>query len=399
MMVLGFVRHNWMRIAAILLLAAAVYVYLKLEGSGSAAVCSAIVFVALVGIWCAEIATSHPVTVIVKSGAKHDFDWATHYFRGYAIMCIVISHWLGCFGYFKIKTALFYSSTIFFLFISGYLCQYIYARRPVPPARYYQKKLTNVISPFVFCTVLTVLAVYSIGIPRYAVIDPMRNGVAKTIYICAMGGAQTQYWYIPFVSGLFLVSPWLCRLSNIAIVATFLGSFIVSIVIPSRQEVFVIHWPQTLYLYTYFTCYYVLGFVYCRFKDTCDEFIRRFWWMFFAGSVFIACSLCFPDFLRLHFVEHPLLISMQRLCSIGVALFCLNLIKDMRIAVLDMLAKYSFTIYFIHYFFISDFVRVAGNPSWWKMLSLLALFFCLLLGTSALAKKAFGRWSRMFIGS
>lgn len=393
-------KFDWMRALAVSCLTAMTFGYLKLHGSGTAAIMSIGVLVAFLAVWGIDAMTSNrTVRPKNKSGAKRDFDWATHYFRGFAIVCIVTSHWLGCFGYTRVKLSLFYSSTIFF-FISGYLCQYIYDRRPMAPGQYYRKKVANVISPFVFCSAVTVIAIMCIGIPRYAVIDPARLGVAKTIYACVMGGAQRQYWYIPFVSGLFLVSPWLCRLSNIAIVAVFSGSFIVSIVIPSRQEVFVINWPQTLYLYTYFTGYYVLGIVYCRFKEICDEFVRRFWWMFLVGGVFVACSLCFPNFLGLHYVERPLLVSMQRLCSIGVAIFCLNLIRDMRIGVLDMLAKYSFTIYFIHYFFISDFVQAAGSgSSCWKILSLFLVFWVLLLVISVLAKRAFGRWSRAFVGS
>lgn len=76
---------------------------------------------------------------------KKNFDWGMHYFRGFAICAIVINHMAYYLGHESFQWAWLKNGTIFFLFISGYLCQFLDSRRRSSPMEYYSKKLKNVI--------------------------------------------------------------------------------------------------------------------------------------------------------------------------------------------------------------------------------------------------------------
>ena len=140
-MKLNFFWRDWPRLVSVLFLSLAVWLYFTIEGCSTAPLLSFLTFFGLMLVWVCDVLTAKTEGAnSIRKGKRREFDWATHYFRGYAIACIVISHWLGLFGYMKIKMAVFYSSTIFFLFISGYLCQYIYDRKPNAACQYYSKK-------------------------------------------------------------------------------------------------------------------------------------------------------------------------------------------------------------------------------------------------------------------
>ena len=333
---------------------------------------------------------------------KGNFDWATHYFRGFAILCIVMTHWLDIFGSSELSCLFFKSSTIYFLFISGYLCQYIYDRKHLGWFDYYQKKVVNVVAPFLICSVATVLAVLIIGVNRQAVIGANGLLLADLVRLVATGHAQMPYWYIPFVMVLFLISPLLCRISTPGVVAAFVGTFLMAIVFPSRSyDGFVIAFPSTFYLYTYFSCYYVLGFVYCRCKSSIDTFLKNYWWVFVGVAVI---TILGGYIRRLQLVDGALRMSIVRVCTMAVVIPLLNKIANRRIALLNLLAKYSFTIFFIHAFFLADAVKLGGFfprcvPALAANLILLIGYFVAILVMAVLLKVAFGKNSRMFIGS
>ena len=175
----------------------------------------------------------------------------------------------------------FRSSTIFFLFISGFLCQYLFTSRPQPPITYYKKKLQNVICPFLF---------FSIGIGLLRGDSPFSLGFWRDV---ALGRIQLQYWYIPFVSILFLVSPLLCRLTNRLLLSVAAISLVIFCTFPVRPEVgFALSWSHTFHLYAYFTVFYLLGFVYCRYKAQMFAAIKKH--IAIIALIAVAASVVMP---------------------------------------------------------------------------------------------------------
>ena len=326
---------------------------------------------------------------------KAGFDWGMHYFRAFAILTIMATHYFSIYGQTTVKEVLFTGSTIYFLFISGYLCQYIDLRRRDSPLVYYRKKLTNVICPFLVFSILLSLA--------YNLVE-FNFGFVYKIFL---GRVQVQYWYIPFVSALFLVSPLICRAHNRLLIVITLVSLFFFLLFPFRPGVrFRISWPYTFYLYSYFTFFYVVGFLYCRFKETIDGYIKPYWYLFLTGAVSVLLILWRPEVFGLGCIARGFAIGMQRFLMIICAIIGLSYIKDKKIWVLDQLAKYSFTLYFIHVA-VFKHSALAHNflisRSCFSVLItdiiIFILFVAVMLVLSMALKMVIGKHSRLFIGT
>lgn len=345
-------------------------------------------------LWYLEYRQAKNAPMKVKSGKKSSFDWGMHYFRAFAILAIMGTHYAGSFGYTTLVNVALTSSTIFFLFISGYLCQYIDLKRRESPTSYYKKKLLNVVAPFV---VFSLIFGYMKGMLGF------NWGFVKAL-LC--GEIQGQYWYIPFVSGLFLVSPFICRMSNKHLLLTLLVSFFAFLLFPFRPGGFALAWPHTFYLYTYFTVFYVVGFVYCRFKEAIDHAVRPYWYIFLGGGGGLLLMLWCPDILSLKCVERDMAIALQRFMVLVCVVLGLAQLKYKKISILDNLAKYSFTLYFIHFGLFAQthaihdkLVSVLPLPLLVSEIIVFVLYVAGMLVAAILVKTVLGKYSRSVLGS
>lgn len=309
---------------------------------------------------------------------KSSFDTATHYFRAFAILAVMACHYCAMANHDTINRVFFTASTHFFLFISGYLCQFIHERKHDSALEYYRKKLTNVIVPYIlFTTVLSLTP----AAPK---------GILHNLFY---GSAQAPYWYIPFVMTLFIVSPALCRASNRVVLGLFGIAFICSVIVPDRQFPLTWNWPGVAKLYTYFVPYYLLGFVYARHKELADKFLARF----MVPLSILAALLYLP----IVFGGNDFLVSLQRFVMIAAVLGCLRKIESKRIPLLDMTATTSFTLYFVHDLYFHGVLKLI--PVSFRSGFVEALVFLpaaiLLVYLSAFVRKRLGRFSRPLIGS
>ena len=352
---------------------------------------------------------------------KDSFDWGMHDLRAFAITCILLEHLWWHIGLLEEARAFFLGSTIYFLFISGYLCQYLSERRPVSAKTYYRKKLAHVVCPYFFWSVLTVLFIRITGQMRYGVISPDKICWTNLPSIFLLGWAQGPYWYIPFVSGLFLVSPKLTRIRDARMLHVFLVSFALSICLPIRSwnEEFV---PYVL-RYSYFGWSYFLGFLYARFKKRIDPYLNLYVGPALVLGFLLGLRLQQPNWFTFGYPSYDspepdsiafvlggsLAQSLQKLFFLVPAIALSNRLARKRIPVLDWLATYSFTLYFTHHFFVQDFVQLQkwisglvvpgpiGLLILQALLSVLFIAFNLILAMAL--KRLFGQRSRWFIGS
>ena len=114
-----------------------------------------------------------------------------------------------------LRGVLFHSSTLYFVFISGYLFHFL-AQRKFDLRTYYRKKLLNVIVPYVILSVFfTGYAFfwysYTGEVPRFT---KLVTGCREFFQALLYGDVVLTYWYIPFIATIFLVSPLLLRLSE-----------------------------------------------------------------------------------------------------------------------------------------------------------------------------------------
>ncbi len=319
---------------------------------------------------------------------SREFDWQMHYFRAFAILMIMATHYCGVFGFAALDKYFFRSSTIYFLFISGFLCQYLFAVHPQSPIDYCKKKLLNVICPFL---------VFSVAIGLFRGDSPLAIGFWRDV---AFGRIQLQYWYIPFVSILFLASPLLCRLTNRLLLSVFGISLVVFCAFPVRPSVgFALSWSHTFHLYAYFAVFYLLGFVYCRYKAQMFAALKKH--VAVLAVIAVAASVAMP-FAKSHMdAVH----AIQKVSIGSLVLVVLDMIKGHKIWILDLLAKYSFTLYFIHLGLFLQTVKyhdivVSCIPV--SVISELIVFCLYALGMllfAAILKKALGKYSRPMIAA
>ncbi len=352
------------------------------------------------------------------------FDWGMHNLRAFAIVCILFEHFANFTGLLEVSRAFLTGSTVFFLFISGYLCQHLATHRPVSAKTYFRRKVTNVICPYLVWSMLTVFAVRITGTIRYGVIAPDEICWKSLPEIFLFGWAQGPYWYIPFVCVLFLVSPWLTRIGNPDLVRVSFVAFALAICIPVRSSS---HLDGNLVpfamQYSCFAWSYLFGFLYSRFKSSIDrqlsgyvgpalllgillglQFLQPEWFLFAYRSFDAPVP-----YTRSFVLGGSLAQSLQKLCFLVPAVVLANRFSEKRVAVLDWLATHSFTLYFTHHFFVQDFSRMqnwlfivtAPGPIGRMVFRLLlfAVFVAFNLILAMGLKKAFGRYSRCFIGS
>lgn len=348
----------------------------------------------VVGLWCLEAHSAKGGPVKTRGGNKSGFDWGMHYFRAFAILVIMATHYAFVFDYGTLCQVAFTSSTIYFLFISGYLCQYIDARRRESPASYYRKKFLNVILPFLL---------FSVG---FEFLRGMFGFNVDCLLRILLGDVQAQYWYIPFVTLLFLLSPSICRMGNKSLMALTVMSFALFLMFPFRPFGFAIAWPHTFYLYTYFTFFYIIGFVYCRFKESIDNEIKSYWPLFLLGALLLLLLLWKPELVGLNCTERGLAIAMQRFMVLLCVLVGLRFLRDKHILILDLLAKYSFTLYFIHFGVFSMsrpihdwIVAHVFLPLVLSECLVFLLYVGMMLCAAIIFKTVFGKYSRSFLGS
>lgn len=323
------------------------------------------------------------------------FDWGMHYFRAFAILAIMACHYVSGHGYEMTNKVFFTTTTIFFLFISGYLCQFLHVKKNDSTLTYYRKKLMNVICPFIIFSI-----VFAILKGKFQ----FNMGFVKSLFL---GRVQGQYWYIPFVSLLFLFSPFICKMKNNSLIILTGITTYFWIMFPFRPGKFTVQWPEVFYFYTYFTVFYVIGFLYCRYKEKIDYYLKRYIVVLTIGALLGYLILWNPSVLRLKTASSPILICVQRFLTMSCVIVLLDKIKDRKIWILDQMAKYSFTLYFIHFavFIQLDLIRtiilsyVSFLPILIAETLVFVVYIVMMLAISIIFKTAFGKYSRMLIGS
>lgn len=151
-----------------------------------------------------------------------------HYLRAVAIVSIVANHiwhlppsdgpvdWRLLWPMDLVNQTLFHGGSIYFVFISGLLFHHLQAGRFEARA-YYRAKLLNVILPYLVFTAIAML------VGQAPPVDLAGTGSAAEVaqrYLGSYaqhvlyGSAQEQFWYLPFIAVVFLVSPLLLRLPH-----------------------------------------------------------------------------------------------------------------------------------------------------------------------------------------
>ncbi|MCC7280281.1 MAG: acyltransferase [Chromatiaceae bacterium] len=335
-----------------------------------------------------------------------------HYFRGFVILNIVLVHtWVAPREFSDrddarlinlIAAIAFHDSTIYFVFISGFLFYYLSHRFDL--LRYYKTKLVFVVSPYILMTTLVLLARGGLsGLVTERI--ELEAFVGDWIYALFHGTAQVQYWYIPFIVPVFLVSPLLLRipqrawptLAVIAALVPLLGTRTGS--------------TLSLGLYLYLFPVYLIGIYAAMDYQAFSTLIKRRLVLLVALAVLSTGVLALfagRVYLWGPFNLNESLFYVQVLAICFIALVLFQRLEGWKSPLLDAFATYSFSIFFLHLLVELGPVKLL----WYELVDQLApglmlplsLLFAIgvafaTLGVCILAKRLLGQYSRWIIGT
>ncbi|WP_170265491.1 acyltransferase family protein [Thiohalocapsa marina] len=342
---------------------------------------------------------------------KRPFLAHIHYFRAFAIINIVLVHtWVAPSEFSDradahllnlIREIAFHDATLYFIFISGFMFSYLSPKFTL--ARYYHSKLVTVISPYILMTMLVLVA--------RAMPDVLGGSFDLGAFLASLwhalltGSAQVQFWYIPFIAVVFLVSPLLLRIPRRWIGAVTLVAALLPL-LGTRTG-------STLALgqYIYFFPVYMIGAYAAMDYASFSALIRRWmpllvvlavlstvWLIWLAGAV--------PTWGPLNGSESLFYVQKMSICLIALILFQSLEAHDLKLV--SLFATYSFSIYFLHllvefgpvklFWFeqVDAFAPQAMIPA--AFVFALGVAFAT-LAVSMLLKRLFGRYSRYVIGA
>lgn len=330
-----------------------------------------------------------------------------HYFRAFAIINIVIVHlWRiplekneGMENQEIIREVLFNNSTIYFIFISGFLFHHIKIK--ISTGQYYRKKINSVIVPFAFNAVLTWFVFYMLD--RFSIYTYHEIKTNPLIAILT-GSIIPHLWYIPFVSLIYLISPFLLRIPNKFFIKYIPFLFVVPM-LGTRTGTDI-----TIGQYLYFFPIYLLGmFVSMNFRKAVFILKKKQIWCF--GIIIISSLFIFQIFKIYQHGEFKQLQNgifyIQKLAIIGCLLPIFDKVSINKYEFLNKIASMSFGIYFIHYTLgrlqqplLFKFLEVYIPSYGWGLTSLIFPFLIILecMGIMYIIKRILGGKSKYVIG-
>ena len=350
-----------------------------------------------------------------------------HSFRGFAIINIVAIHAV-VFALFMVpkfdwnpknpivmgNEILFHNSTIYFAVISGIL--YVTVLQYKGFKAFFMSKLKYVLLPYLFFTVLfsmnhsTPENWYSFQ-PSWA--SYWKDFFRNLVY----GKADFQYWYIPVLFFMYLVTPLLDYFIKIPKWGFWLmGIFIFIPLVFRRIELEELMQSNQLSLQTmlYFTGAYAAGMVIGLDLEKSIAWIKKYQILLWAISIVSTIILIYCSYNLIDkFGFFGLKSCLFYLQKMGLSLLVLLWLKNKTTEQpkwMQRIANYSFTIYFLHAFFLGMSMGVV-MPIFlkWKAIDpfniilgafvLLILTLLLSILVAIIFKKIFGKNSRMIVGS
>jgi hypothetical protein len=335
---------------------------------------------------------------------KRPFLLYMHYFRAFAIINIVLLHvWRSSLCTqpetervsYIIRHTVFSNSTIYFIFISGFLFYYLSENFNV--IRYYKSKIMNVILPYViFSSIFLIIQAYNQGEVR---------SIGEYIHIYLNGKAQFSYWYIPFISLIFVISPFLLKIDE----ALFRKVSILSCIFPllgtrTGTEI-------TVGQYLYFTPCYLLGILFAKDIDVSIAYIRKYFAIISVVALLSTVCIVVLYMYKIHAVHYGMNVInsvgyIQKVAITFLSILLFKRFEHKQISILNMLAAYSFAIYFLHT--LVDYGRMrtvlfCDMFRQWNTTPILFAYAVLILlvtlGLSIVLKRVLGKHSRKVIGA
>ena len=339
-----------------------------------------------------------------------------HLFRGFAILIIVSIHCRISFAWPKssisrdIFITLLDNGTVLFVFIAGFLFQYLKAKFDYPV--YLKRKAQYVLIPYLLVSIPAIAAdLYSADVPAWMP-ESIADGPAilQALYMLASGKHLGPFWFIPMIVIFYIISPILLKLDKPWFYKTILPFLLIFTLFTYRFGFFSTTWHS----FIHYLPVYVFGMCagYYRLK------IMQLPWLvigLLAGIYLTIATLEVIDF-----IEIPKLSSFEEaktapffafnFAKLKETILCIIMLRvfhevDRELALFKLLGDYSSGIYFVHLYVITVVEMVVKSTMPDFRLGALPFLLYVVIVTSIsvlivwIVKRIFGKYSRYMIGS
>jgi probable poly-beta-1,6-N-acetyl-D-glucosamine export protein len=278
-----------------------------------------------------------------------------HVFRCFAIGMVVLSHLILSLQWqnqeaLHLARMLFSNGTVYFIFIAGYLFQYLLPKYSY--GSYLKKKLQYVLLPYFITSIPIILAKLAGKIPDYPAFSEhfgQLSALQKVLVYYLTGMHLGPLWFIPMICLFYLAAP-------LFILATkwqkayllFPLLILVNLGIPRPW----VHDPLISGLH--FAPIYLIGMLACRYRERIFQYSQKLWPVL-LGLLILLCLLEFTNrpFMAFNSVTKVIasfliIYGLQRHEKYGGQIFS---------PWIDSIANYSFGIFFLHQYAIGLYSR------------------------------------------
>lgn len=303
-----------------------------------------------------------------------------NYFRSLAILVIVAGHtipalkWHDKYNFVLANVALS-NGTVFFVFIAGYLFQYLL--RNYEYKSYLLKKLKFVILPYLL-TSIPAIAAYFLGLASFPEgFEKFVVGLPplQIILLCLVTGKHLgPFWFIPMISVFYILAPLFIKINQSRYSVPVI--LILSVLIP-------LIFPRTLPTsYIHFIPAYLLGMLVCRDRDRIFNFVsKQSVWLYLLVlilwgiqflliySLNISDRLFSSPFFGINTISKEIL-SVLIIYSLSKFTSQLSIETSFLYRCSSFLADLSFGIYFIHDYILRIYFSIVNQ--WFEDVTWLA---------------------------
>lgn len=294
-------------------------------------------------------------------------------FRGLAILLIVAGHtmqfgnsgtWVNNVA-FEILTG----GTVLFIFISGFLFQYLSDKFEYKT--YLQKKWTNVILPYILTAIPGIILCFMYPVTYGNPFDGLNPLAQIGVFLTTGRVHNVPTWYIPMIVLFFLLADIFIILERKKILYKFLPIlFLITIFVPrmaiepeylSGMSYGAKYWAYIQYIlngFVHFASMYIFGMYLSANRDKIGLCYKYRWWL--VGLMLITSIV---DVVLMHYYQ----ISNGTISKIFLTLVVLGYLSHYDEAIkncnwfnsaADFIAKYSFAIFFVHWYLNFAFNRL-----------------------------------------
>ena len=342
-----------------------------------------------------------------------------HSFRAIAIMVIVLNHapnahdWSEAGAAYRIFDQTVANATILFVFVSGFLFEHLGEKYQYPA--YLWRKFKYIVLPYLFVSIpaLAYSAVHNPPFETYPFLEDW-SVLRRVLWMYGVGGAHINaaLWYIPTVTVLFLAAPIFIQFRRHPALYGLIPLLLLFSLFAHRPGTSAFFMGYAVENAAFFAPVYVLG----MWTSHKREWLER--WM---PKLLLPTLLLYLAFAALQFHTQPFtgIYGGEHLFSQESGLIDHTLIRMVLLCYLVLCACYlwsaplerplmfigtvSFTIYFLHYYFVValrtvlDYAYPPGQL--WYLLGIFPALMAASCLCAWIGRKLLGRYSRYFIGS